>query len=264
MMKCNKCGNKIPKDSEFCEFCGEKVTKKIKHCKKCGSIIDNSTKVCTECGKRIFRYDIVIICALIVIIVLISSILLSQYQKNNSNTYNSNTTETNNITSNGDSNIESEHTNFYSELNKNNYTHVTITDLYNNPNKYHRKYVTLSAYNIFYTYNEPTYSENFYDMYLMEFMSDDIDNSESGLDKEWASQFMAYQNLLDKEQPHIIARTFESNANNVLSGLNLSSSNNLTNKYITVYGYFTYNPNTEGYISDPEVFQLEVHAYEFH
>ena len=263
-MKCNKCGKQIPKDSKFCEFCGEKLEIKIKHCEKCGSLIDNKNKVCTGCGKRIFRYDVVIICALVVVIVLISSILLSQYQKNNPNTSNTNTTETNNITSNSDSNIESEHTNFYSGLNKSNYTHVTITDLYNNPHKYHREYVTLSAYNIFYTYNEPTYSENFYDMYLMQNLSSEIDNSKSGLGVNWASQFTAYQNLLDKEQPHIIARTFEQNSNNILSGSNISSSNNLTNKYVTVYGYFTYNPNTEGYISDPEVFQLEVHAYEFH
>lgn len=229
------------------------------------SNIKSKVKLCCRCGrKRIFQYDVVIICALVVVIVLISSILLSQYQKNNPNTSNTNTTETNNITSNSNSNIESEHTNFYSGLNKSNYTHVTITDLYNNPHKYHREYVSVSAYNAFYCYREPTYSENFYDLYLIQNLSSKIDNSLSGLESSGLSQTIAFYDLTQMKHPHIVARIFEQNATNVLSGSNISSSSDLTNKHVTVYGYFTYNPNTEGYITDPEVFQLEVHAYEFH
>lgn len=87
-MKCIKCGEQLPKDSEFCEFCGEKVVKKIKHCKKCGSIIDNSTKICTGCGKKYykgFKLNKLSIAIIVLSLLLLTSIIINLVQYNEIN-----------------------------------------------------------------------------------------------------------------------------------------------------------------------------------
>lgn len=237
------------------KFCGEKKAEQLKPVKQ---------KESKKAKIGIIILSLFLLISISIIVVLVIDINISD--KNSANIISELNNEIQDLEKHtvSDSNTnKNEQIIDYNSLDKNNYSQVTITDLYNSPQKYHRKYVCVSAYNAFYCYDEPTYSENFYDMYLMEYVSNDIDNSESGLGKRWASQFMAYQNLLDKQQPHIIARIYEQNASNALSGSNISSSKNLTDEYVTVYGYFTYNPNTKGYIADPEVFQLEVQAYEF-
>ena len=141
---------------------------------------------------------------------------------------------------------------------------MNVIELYKNPQKYHRQQISITGYNRFYGYKTPTYSDNYYDLYLTDDLSISIDNEESGLGKDSLDQLVAFNNIINGNKPHVIARIYDKNVKMSFSKTNIIEDKNLTDSSITVYGYFTYNPNTKNYISDPEVYQIEVYAYEFH
>lgn len=49
--KCEKCGEKIEKDSKFCSNCGEEILNLEIFCSECGSEINENKKYCDKCGK---------------------------------------------------------------------------------------------------------------------------------------------------------------------------------------------------------------------
>lgn len=55
-MKCQKCNNEIPDNSEFCPYCGQSQESKSAEeekdfvCRYCGTEIEESTAYCPECG----------------------------------------------------------------------------------------------------------------------------------------------------------------------------------------------------------------------
>lgn len=52
-MKCVKCGQEIPDNSQFCGYCGTKVESKLstkRFCASCGKELKPNAKFCTSCG----------------------------------------------------------------------------------------------------------------------------------------------------------------------------------------------------------------------
>lgn len=117
-MICQKCGMKIPDDSEFCQYCGEKLeittdidenakkskqnsftpvyissTKdtsanqkskekhdKEKYCKKCGGHINNATKKCESCGRQYFKIKPSAVCIAVLAVFLVISVAFNVHQ----------------------------------------------------------------------------------------------------------------------------------------------------------------------------------------
>lgn len=55
-MKCVKCGQEIPDNSQFCGYCGTKVESKLNNkrfCPSCGKELKPNAKFCTSCGSQI-------------------------------------------------------------------------------------------------------------------------------------------------------------------------------------------------------------------
>jgi len=65
-MKCNKCGQALPNDSEFCQYCGAKVEivnentqiqEATKVCVKCGNTIDSTSGICKHCAENDRKWE---------------------------------------------------------------------------------------------------------------------------------------------------------------------------------------------------------------
>lgn len=64
MVTCKHCGEKNPKDAEFCESCGKELKKdmgkkksednqNLISCKDCGKLISKNAELCPNCGVRL-------------------------------------------------------------------------------------------------------------------------------------------------------------------------------------------------------------------
>ena len=141
------------------------------------------------------------------------------------------------------------------EYNLSEYVEVTINELWNNYSRYNGKKVKVIGYIGCIEFEEPTYSEYFYDAYLVK---------EKALVKEDTSEdiFGAYgywEDTLKWKQQYIGFRIMQST---YFRQINLGTPLVNTGDKIVLYGVFTYNPSKidEGnrYIADPHGYDLLV------
>ncbi len=54
-IKCNKCGQLVDKDNNFCPICGNKIEveeTKVKFCRNCGKEVKENNEFCVFCGTK--------------------------------------------------------------------------------------------------------------------------------------------------------------------------------------------------------------------
>ena len=74
---------------------------------------------------------------------------------------------------------------------------------------------------------------------------------------------MLYDEVHKSGLPYLNARVYDDSNCQILFGNNLGGGADLTGYNITAYGLFTYNPDSQQYITDPYFYQLDVDAYGF-
>ena len=126
------------------------------------------------------------------------------------------------------------------------YVSVTIDEIRANPKNYHGIKVKVTAALCSYEFDEPTYSEHFYDGYLLNDTSI-INNNDSN--------YGFWEEKLRGRSDYIGIRIMESKYTISL----------IEGEYYTMYGLFTYNLGTvdEGkrFIADPHGYDLLVERY---
>ena len=57
LVKCPRCGSRLPKNVQFCPECGERVNKIpfASRCSRCGIDLPPGSRFCPECGERVNR-----------------------------------------------------------------------------------------------------------------------------------------------------------------------------------------------------------------
>lgn len=142
--------------------------------------------------------------------------------------------------------IKTEMNNIASEsINPELYTECTLKELYENPQKYHRKKVCVTALKVLCNFEDKAWSKMaHYNALLCD--SDDTNDGSSTTGNTWYGYYSDY--LLPYDIPYVGVQAYGSGAPYISEHKEM----------ITVYGTFTYNPGAEGdrYIGEPHVYNI--------
>jgi|GEM_PF-2465975 Trypsin-like serine proteases, typically periplasmic, contain C-terminal PDZ domain len=144
------------------------------------------------------------------------------------------------------------------ELNKQDYTKVTVTDLHSSPKHYDGCLVTFTAWIGYYAYQTPDASDNYEEVIMIDDEKRLLGgNKISSLEDEFPELYIStyyYGTIIEYHVHHVVA---------VIKDSYLIEKIPKRDIKMTIYGKFTYNPDyLEGrYISDPFAYQVEVYSY---
>lgn len=146
-------------------------------------------------------------------------------------------------------------------MNEDEYLQVSIEDLYHYPSLYDGLNVEVEAWMSYYVHQTPTYSEYFYEIYLVNDKSAFVNdksafwgpNTALLLEKAPSLFAIGYESNWLENVPHVVGRIYDSNIQEELRKREIR---------VTCYGQFTYNPMEERFITDPSLYNLDVVAYE--
>lgn len=142
------------------------------------------------------------------------------------------------------------------EINEDEYLQATIDDLYNYPLAYDGENIKVEAWMSFYAHMEPVYSEHFYEIFLVDDKSAFLGDYSSLVLERTPSLFaILYESdwLQAKNVPYVVGRIYDSKLREEFGEREIR---------ITCYGQFTYNPMEERRIDDPELYNLDIVAYQ--
>jgi len=143
--------------------------------------------------------------------------------------------------------------NYESKYDLSEYVEVTIEELWNNYSNYNGKKVKIVGYVGCIEFDEPTYTEKYYDAFLVK---------EKTLAKDLEGSYSGYNYWLDTLKLKNQYMGFRIMFSNYLQHVSSGTPEVKTADRIVLYGTFTYNPSTidEGkrYISDPHGYDILV------
>lgn len=146
--------------------------------------------------------------------------------------------------------------NYESKYDLSEYVEVTIEELWNNYSNYNGKKVKIVGYVGCIEFDEPTYTEKYYDAFLVK---------EKTLAKDLEGSYSGYNYWLDTLKLKNQYMGFRIMFSNYLQHVSSGTPEVKTADRIVLYGTFTYNPSTidEGkrYISDPHGYDILVDKF---
>ena len=293
-MTCNNCNNILPDNSAFCPFCGTKIeapmmepespqiemetpqvspatnfstqtpppteptiqkpNKKVRYCTRCGCVIDAKTKKCPACTQkhdhgRKKRLAVVLSILLAVSIVFnIVAICQMSYYTTRLLISEMKNSKIDAVQEENEA-LKKEN----SEILNSGYIQCSVTELYKNPQKYSGKKVAITSWKVVSVFNSETVVGAFYNMLLCDDTTHYKSMSSYGL--KTARCYKYYTDCIQPyNTPYVGAYVVFDNVYKEIP--------DAKNK-ITIFGTFTYNPNSRegGYIGDPHVYHVDVEYY---
>lgn len=131
------------------------------------------------------------------------------------------------------------------------YISCTVSELFNNPQKYNNKKVVVSSTKVIDEYEENTAAGTFYDLLLC----DDTSHYQDYFGRSIIKCYFYFSDIIEPyNTPYIGVRIFENTIRNTLAE---------EKREMKVFGVFTYNSGSEGsrYVGDPYVFDIKADYY---